>query len=196
MEDELRRYYNNADENNQIIEGIISPFRLTKEQPRGYNRVSVRRETTGQLYTYKVEPNGYIHSAHCFETSSSEYFAWIRGLSRAGIATYYTINYVDTARLLSAIYRNEHKPPDAHTTLNRYTRPKIYIQEHNPFVKALMYLSAAYKLGIGEEKAKSIAARYKTIFDINMAEINELCECEGIGRKIAIKLLEALGREL
>jgi len=192
-EDELRRYYDNADESNQIIEGLISPLPFTKRS----KVVSIRRcASPNTLFSYKVAANGYIHGEQAWDMSSSEYHAWIRGLNRTGIITYYTVNYIDTAKLLAAIYKNEQKQPDEHTTLNRYTRPRIYIQDQNPFVKALMFLSAAYRLGIGEEKAKAIATKYKTIFDVNMAEVSELCECSGIGKGIAEKLLKALGREL
>jgi len=192
-EDELRRYYANADESNQIIEGIISPFPLTKRNRGVTIRKGASRHT---LFSYKITEGGHIYSEHPYDISSSEYFAWIRGLNRAGIVTYYTINYVDTAKLLVAIYNNEQRPPDSHTTLNRYYRPRIVIRKQDPFVKALMCLSLAYRLGIGEEKAVSIATRYKTIYDVNMAEVDELCQCAGIGKIVATKLLEALGREL
>lgn len=195
-EDELRRYYDNADESNQIIEGLISPFPLTRKNKS--MTVSFRRGTASRniLFSYKVAESGYVYSEHPWDISSSEYFAWIRGLNRVGVVTYHTVNYIDTARLLAAIYRNEQKAPDMHTTLNRYYRPRITIKEQDPFVKAIMCLSLAYRLNIGEEKATAIAEKYNTIYDLNMAEVSELCECKGIGKTIAKKLLESLGREL
>ena len=192
-EDELRRYYENADESNQIIEGLISPFPITKRNRGVTIRKNASRHT---LFSYKITEQGHIYGEHPYNVSSSEYFAWIRGLNRAGIVTYYTVNWVDTAKLLVAIYNNEQRPPDSHSTLNRYYRPRISIRKQDPFVKALMCLSLAYRIGIGEEKAVSIASRYKTIYDVNMAEVDELCECEGIGKTVATKLLTALGREL
>jgi hypothetical protein len=196
MEDELRRYYNSADESNQIIEGILSPIPLIRKN-KSIQAVSIRRgasKTT--LFTYKTTESGFLHGEQAWSVSRSMFYAWLFRLDEAGIRTYYTVNYVDTAILLSAVYRNCMKPESEHTTLNRYYRPRIYIKEQDPFIKALMFLSRAYQLDIGEEKAKSLATRYKTLYDINMAEVSELCQCEGIGKTIATKLLKALGREL
>jgi ERCC4-type nuclease len=122
-------------------------------------------------------------------------FSWLRSLDRVGITTHSTINEEDTARLLVAFHNNDQKQPEEHTVLNRYIRPRVVIQERNPLVKALIGMSWAYQLGIGEEKAKSLATRYKTLYDLNMAEVHELCQCAGIGKVIAEKLLRALGRE-
>jgi len=98
--------------------------------------------------------------------------------------------------LLAAIYNNCQKPAEEHTTLQRYIRPRIVIKKQDPFVKALMALSLAYQIGIGEDKATRIATKYGSILDIVMSEPGELCEIEGIGKGIATKLLTSLGREL
>lgn len=246
MEDELRRYYESADENYQVIEGIISsePLRLLTDRQLAALRsgklkisqlhvppksakvtgkapnpsISVRMFPSYSeegLYGCSVEPVvshegviGAIRSEHRYRVSSSMLFSWIFQLAQAGIVTYYTINWVDTAKLLAAIYNNCQKPPEEHTTLNRYYIPlldtgerdgegrKISIKEQNPFIKALMALSLAYQIGIGEDKATKLAKQYGSILDIAMAEIGEICQVEGIGKKVAEKLLSAIGREL
>lgn len=224
-EQQLRDYYENADENFQIIEGIISPVALgtysTKQfhavksgkltagelQSNGMGRLSIKHRLhlggVNELYAYKVDEvsdrrGQSLHqlTGATFAVSSAMLFSWLRSLDRVGITTLYTVNAMDTARLLVAFYKNDQKQPEEHTVLNRYIKPRVVIHEQNPLVKALMGLSWAYGLGIGEEKAKSLAVQYKTLYDINMAEVNELCRCEGIGKIIAERLLVALGREL
>lgn len=208
MEDELRRYYENADENYQIIEGLISASPLSKKT-KIFSGISVRRQARPTtLFTYKVADSGFIYDGHDWNVSAAMYYAWVFRLSQAGIVTFYTENYIGTARLLSAIYRNCQKPPEEHDTLNRYYIPlldtgehdskgkKIHIRKQSPFIKTLMSLSLVYQLNIGAEKATKIAQHYKSILDIAMAEPDELCEVEGIGKKTAEKLLIAIGREL
>lgn len=196
MEDELRRYYENADENYQVIEGLISSTPLTRRS-RSLSAISVRRQARPTtLFTYKVAENGFIYDEHSWDVSASLFYAWLFGLDQGGVRTYYTENYVATAKLLVAIYKNCQKPPEEHTTLQRYIRPRIIIKEQNPFVKALMALSLAYGLNIGEDKAAKLAKRYHNIFDVAMSNMEELCLVEGIGKLTAEKLLTAIGVEL
>ena len=193
-EDELRRYYEQADENNQIIEGLISPIPLTRKS-RDIEAISVRRAANPSvLFSYSVSEAGFIYNERAWDISASMLYAWVYRLGEAGINTYFTVNYVGTATFLSAVYKNCQQPVEKHTTLNRYYRPRIQIEKHNPLVQALVNLSSAYKLDIGEVKARSLAKRYKYLLDIAMADVNELCECEGIGKVIAKRLLESLGR--
>lgn len=218
-EEQLRDYYENADENYQIVEGIISPVplsslstkqmyavrsgKLTASELRGdFLRDALMIGGTSMLYAYKVDDvvskgGETIHrlSGSIFKVSSAMLFSWLRSLDRVGVTTHFTINEEDTARLLVAFYKNDQKELNEHTVLNRYIRPRVLIQQQVPLVKALMGMSWAYQLGIGEEKAKSIATRYKTLYDINMAEVHELCRCPGVGKVIAEKLLRALGRD-
>jgi len=222
-EKQLRDYYENADENYQIIEGIISPVplsalsikqhyavksgKLTATELQSASRLSTRNPVhiggTNELYAYRVDTDTdrkgnplYRLSGTAFAVSSAMLFSWLRSLDRVGVTTHFTINEVDTARLLVAFYKNDQKQPEEHTVLNRYIRPRVAMHEQSPFVKALLGLSWAYSLGIGEEKAKSLATHYKTIYDLNFAEVGELCKCEGIGKVIAERLLTSLGREL
>ena len=208
MEDELRRYYENADENYQVIEGLISSMPLTRRD-RSLSAISARRQARPTtLFTYKVAENGFIYDEHSWDVSASLFYAWLFGLDQEGVRTYYTENYVATARLLVAIYKNCQKPPEEHTTLNRYYIPlldtgerdakggKIHIREQNPFIKALMALSLAYGLNIGEDKATKLTKRYSNIFDIAMSNVDELCLVEGIGKITAEKLLTSIGVEL
>ena len=200
-ERQLASYYDNADENYQIIEGFISSSRLkikgTAVAIDGHSASVSTRDLGAKLYCYRVEPGGYIERGHSFSAfNDSLLYAWIHRLAKAGIITYYTDNWVGTARLLSAIYRNEQKPPENHSTLQRVVRPRIHIKEADPFMKSLLFLSNAYQLGIGEKKAKALADRFVCILDIATASVSELTEVEGVGRKMAEKILSSLGRDI
>ena len=221
MEDELKRYYDNADETNQIIEGLLSPVRLYMkassakihsigdEERRGgaYRTAPSSRDLGAKIFAYPVQPSGFIEHGHSFSTTRmSELYAWIYRLSQLGVYTYYTNNWEETARFLITVYRNEQKPPDEHTTFKRIYRPRIYIRSEKDMskeelveyrlTKSLLFLSSAYKLGIGEVKAKALANRFCNILDIALAPISELAATEGVGKTIAEKLQKSLGRDI
>ena len=200
-EKQLAEYYYNADENYQIVEGIISPDKLKIKGAAipvdGHGFSTSTRDLGAKLYCYKVEPGGYMEKGHSFSAvNDSLIAAWIHRLAKAGIVTYRTINWIETARLLSAIYRNEQKLPEEHSTLQRVIRPRVLIKQAEPFVKSLLFLSNAYQLGIGEVKAKALADRFCNIFDLITANIDDIADTQGIGRKKAEQILVALGREV
>ncbi len=210
-EKQLSEYYHNADRNYQIVEGIISPDRLKMKgasvEIDAHGTSISTRDLGAKLYCYKVEPGGFIRSGHSFSAVNDTFLAaWTHRLAEAGIITYYTINWVHTAKLLSAIYRNEQKPPEEHSTLQRIIRPQLHIKmekdmteaekDNYRFMKALLFLSNAYQLGIGEKKAKALADRFVCILDIATASVSELTEAAGIGRKQAEKILSSFGRDI
>lgn len=191
-EDQLRDYYTNADENYQIVEGLVSAVPLTKRN-RSLEAISIRRQAhPTTLFSYKVAENGYIHSEHPWKVSAAMLYAWLFRLDQAGITTYYTENYVSTAKLLVAIYQNCQKPPEEHTTLQRYIKPRIVTKQRNPHVLTLMGIAGAK---LGETRAEALIDYFGTPFSVFMATVKELCEVEGIGKKVAETLLKAIGRE-
>lgn len=195
QEQELRDYYYHADENNLIIEGLISPVPLTRRD-KSLDAISIRAKgRTDVLFSYSVTLAGYIYDERVHNVGSAMLDSWLFQLDQAGIGIYYTVNYAATAALLVAHYKSCQKSPDTHSTLQRYTRPRLQLKQHDPFIKALMYLSAAYDIGIGETKATAIReAGYNSLLDIGMSSVAELCRVDGIGKKLASKLLEAIGR--
>jgi len=207
-EDQLVDYYSNADYNFQIVEGWISPLPIKGIEIRDHSATKGSvRDLGNKLFCYQVQPNGHIERGHSFSAiNDSALYAWEHRLAMAGIPTYYTTNWVSTARLLVVIYRNEQKPPEEHTTLTRIIKPKFHVREERNMtdeqmssfrlMKAIMFLSDAYKLGVGEKKAKAISAKYVNLLDLAMADVAEIAECEGIGNTIARKILTALGRTL
>jgi len=191
-ERQLADYYEQAIVNCQIVEGIISPIRFKgiEVESHGNNRVSVR-EIGSTIYGYRIHPNGQL-SGHSFNgVTASMYYAWRHRLFMAGIPTYETLNYAETARLLITIYKNEQKPPEEHTTLQRVIIPRLQLREAEPFMKALIFIGHAYKLDIGEKKASALAEKFVNIADLAMASVEDIC-CEGIGKQTASKILVAL----
>jgi len=237
VEDEFKRYYDNADETNQITEGIMSPIPLAaltnnqisaiKSGKISWNEIRYEpkirlpaipstRFTSPKLisFSYKVESitdkNGVtvatLTSGRGHDIPISAYYAWIYGLQRVGIHTFHTNNWEETARFLITVYKNEQKPPEAHSTFQRIYRPKVHIKkekdmtkeelETHKLTKALLFLSSAYNLGIGEVRAKALAERFCNIMDISLASLSELTATEGIGRAMAEKLQRSLGRDI
>jgi hypothetical protein len=190
FEDELRRYYNSADETFAIVEGIISPYRLTGA------KVAMAITTKpiappGSLFAYSVTDKGFIYTERVYQVSNKMLKAWLLNIDHAGISVIYTINDMDTAATLAAMYENQQKTE--HTTLQRYIKPRITIRSHNPHVQALVNLSQAYKLDIGEVKAEALIDYFNNLENILLAEKSELMVVGGIGPTIAQKLKDSLG---
>ena len=207
MEDELRRYYDSADDNNMVIEGVITDTPITKKD-KSLESVSIRmRNRPSSLFTYRLAPSGYLFGEHAYDVGADKFFAWLYRLKECGVSTFQTWNYVGTAKLIVAVYHNCQKVE--HNTLNRYYIPRINlggmrkegkrvaIREQNPFIRGLMALSIIYGLDTGERKATALyKAGYKSFYDLTFASVTELCQVKGIGRATAEKLLTALGVEL
>lgn len=207
-EDEIRRYYESADKTIQVCEGIISDVPITRKD-RSMTAVSIRfKSRPSQLFSYRIAANGYLFGEHSYEVNSEKLYAWFFRLAECGVPTFFTHNYVGTAKLLSAVYHNCQKPPDQHSTLNRYYIPRITlgekdekgkrvsIRQQNPLIRGLMALSIIYRIDVGETKATALyKAGYKSLYDLAFSSVAELTRVEGIGKATAEKLLSAIGVE-
>jgi hypothetical protein len=207
-ERQIADYYNQADYNFQIIEGIISPLPLKGIDVRNHSAVKASvRELGSKLFCYPVQPNGHIEHGHSFSTiSASILYAWEHRLAMCGVYTFYTTNWVETARRLVIEYKNEQKPPEEHKTLKRVIVPRYPVvdeakmsdSQRNEYrlTKSLIFLSDAYKIGIGEKRAAALAKEYINLMDIAMASPGQVASVENMGMATAKKLLTALGRTL
>ena len=207
-EDEIRRYYDSADHTAQICEGIITDTPLTKRD-KSMAAVSVRMQSRpSTLFTYRVAANGYLFGEHAYDVGADKLYAWFYRLAKCGVETYFTHNYVGTAKMLSAAYHNSQKPLESHNTLNRYYIPRITlgekddegkrvtIRKQNPFIRGLMALSIIYRIDVGEKKATALYNfGYKSLYDLAFASVAELTQVDGIGKATAEKLLQAIGVE-
>ena len=196
MEDELSRYYENAEVNGQIIEGLISPIRIKNIDIHEHSKKVDIRNIGSTIYGYKIHPNGVVEG-HAFSgITASMYYAWIHRLAMAGIATYHSDNYIETARLIITLYKNEGKPATEHSTLQRVIVPKIQLRQASEFVKALIFIGHAYKLDIGEVKANALAEKFVNIADLATASIDDVANVDKYGKNSAAKLLRALRGEV
>lgn len=196
-EDQIRDYYHQATHNFQIIEGLIAPIQLGNFGIEELSEVNIRDfKGSGGLFAYKVEMNGYVHGGRSYPgTTGAMLYTWFHRLAAAGVPTYFTANWGETAKLLVGIYNNEQKPPEEHSTLQRVIVPKLYLRDQDPFVKSLVALSQALKLGIGEDRAVRLRdAGFTSIKDVLDATQKELTAVHGIGKVTAERLHVALGR--
>lgn len=207
-ESQLADYFPNADYNFQIVEGWISPLPIHGIEIKDHSVPhGSARELGTKLFCYAIQPNGRIERGHSFSTiHQSVLYAWEHRLWMAGVPTVYTTNWIETARRLVTIYRNEQKPPEEHMTLQRIIKPKTMVRNEAKMSegelqvyrlqKSLMFLSDAYKLGVGEKKSRALAESYVNLIDLAMADVSEIAQVEGVGVIIAKKILKALGRTL
>lgn len=197
-ESQLVDYYGQADYNFQIVEGIMTPLPIKGIQVSDHSGgLSTRDIGSGRIFTYAVQPDGHIERGHSFSSVNLPIlYAWIHRLAMAGIPTYWTANWQETAKLLVTIWRNEQKPPEEHMTLKRVIRPRLQARVVDPFTKSLMFISSAYKLGIGETKAEAISDNFANLLDVATCDESELASCKGIGKTIARKVLKAFGRSI
>jgi len=209
MEDELRRYYESADDNNMVIEGLITDVPVTRKD-KSMEAVSVRfGQRPHQMFSYRIAANGYLFGEHAYEESMDKFYAWLYRLKECGVYTFQTHNYVGTAKFIAAVYHNTQKPIDEHNTLNRYYIPhislggkdekgkRVSIRAQNPFIRGLMALSLIYRIDVGEKKATALyKAGYKSLYDLAFASVAELTRVEGVGKATAEKLLSAIGVEI
>ena len=204
FEDELSRYYNSADEFYAIIEGIVSPYPISMfSKKRASGNISIRLEPkispmhklppTSYMYTYSVSDQGFIYNEHVYKVSNKMFKAWLMQIDKSGITVFNTINYADTATTLVAFYSNHQKME--HSTLQRYYKPRVLVKERNPHIQALVNLSSAYKLDIGEVKAKAIIEKFGCLANLMFADRAELENVAGIGKKTVDRLYDNIGRE-
>jgi ERCC4-type nuclease len=178
VEEQLRRELPEADETYLLIEGIICPSEYGCEAyRRSWSNHQVLVKTRD--YGTQLRPQVGLYS---------KYQAWRWQIDKAGISIYDTSCEEATAIAISAWYKNSQK--EEHTTLKRYIRNKIYIEEYNPQVLNLMGIEGAK---IGEVKAKALVAKYGTLYSIAMQPPEELCTTNGISINDAKRLLDCLG---
>jgi len=191
-ERELRDYYNSCNKTYLLVEGIISPFRI--EGAKRFKEISIRQHHTGQLYAYSVDNSGNIKVESTMSgVSHAQLRSWYLQLDILGISQIHTINEMDTAITIVSMYNNLQKTE--HSTLQRYFRPRIQLKDLNPHVQAMMNLSAAYKWGVGEVKAKAIVNEFSNLLNVMIADTDELAKVPGVGIPIAEKILESIRRE-
>lgn len=179
VEEALLRYLPNADETSLLIEGVVVPTQegcdtYIQSEDKPYFRLSHR-------FGKKDRPLPGLYS---------KYQAWRWSLDKQGISIYDTHTVQGTTRAISSFYNNSQKIE--HSTLNRYIRPKPITNTPNPHVRALMALSIAYGLNIGEDRANSLINMFGSLGAILKANVKTIAQVDGIGIATAKKILERI----
>ena len=174
IEEQIRRYMDNADEMGLIVEGGLLPHEVGCE-------------------TWKVEPSNYVikEKKRIWERPYSEVLAWLWSLDRQGITTYFTPHTTATAMAIHAFYLNSQK--QEHKTLRRYikTKPPSWIP--NPHIQNLVNLRGK-GLRIGEVTAAALVERFGTYWGVISRSAEELCEVKGVGQTTAEAIIRSTGR--
>ena len=171
VEAQLQKQYPNADHCGLIVRDVAVPA-----QARTLAMVHVRTK------------KDWFVSKHTYNVPYSRYRSWLVGVDGAGVKVVEVANIVATARHLIAEYKYSNQPE--HDTLKKHHRSRIIIPERNPHVLALMGLSFAYGLGIGETKARALVDRFGTMAAVLKAPDKELLEIPGVGGTIVGRLRE------
>lgn len=203
-ERQIRDYYNNADHNFQICEGLITPMPLYLPRrgkkgtiPSITLDASIRHLSAGGLYSYTVSATGWIDDERAHKISGKMFYAWIYQLEQCGVPTFFTINYIETAKLLVAIHDNIQKAE--HTTLQRYIKPRLAIKKKpklliEPYDLQVMTLMGVQGARIGEKTAKALVARFDDTHGVATATVEELATVPGIAKKYAQTIFDGFRR--
>ena len=125
---------------------------------------------------------------HTYNIPYSRYRSWLVGIDGAGVKVVEVANVVAVARHIIAEYNFSNSAENL--SLKRHHRTKIVIPDRNPHIVALMGLSIAYSLNIGETKARALVDRFGTMAQVLKADPKELMEIPGVGKTIVAKLKE------
>jgi len=108
-----------------------------------------------------------------------------------GIIVKHTENVRGTADTILALYQNFQTPPDQHQSLNQIFKPPTPSVQ---LVKPSLVRRVASELpGIGWGRSGVVAERFLTIRAMVDADWKEWASLDGIGKKTAQKVVQALG---
>jgi hypothetical protein len=200
VEEQLTREYTQADETNLLVEGVALPSAVGVETykpkpcklhsgPKPSCFVCKGKPVVAHSYSYG-SPNKPQYGLWDKITS------WLWQLDKAGIGVYYSPSDMYTARTLVSIFNNSQK--SEHTTLRRYIRPKLQINNRDPYAMTLMGLvnPDTGRTFIGEKTARklldSVGGKPYYVFN---EDPQELLNADGIGVEILRKVWASIGRD-
>ncbi len=173
VEGQLAKQYYSASNSVLLIRGVIAHHDLYKSRnttsfPRMNDKFFVR--------TYSVKSPYY------------GFRAWIEGLDKAGIHVVEVPDMSEAVDAIMAMY--DYSLKTEHLSLKRYYREKITLPEKNPHILALMYLSLAYDLHIGYDRAACLIEQFGTLHEALSATPGLLSSVKGIGKTTAKNLTQ------
>jgi len=182
VEEQLRRELDNGvEETILLIEGVCEPIAGLK----------IATQTWRMARDKNIMIPGRVYNV-----SYTGLQAWKSQLDKAGVTIVETFDYTATAMTLVALYQNAQKAE--HTTLKRYIKDRIQIENYNPHVYNLMAIKGG---GIGEERAKALIDRYGTFWYTINQSAEDLAETlvgekgKKLGLATAKRLLKSIGRQ-
>jgi ERCC4-type nuclease len=170
VEEQLSRQLPLCDESYLMYSGTFKP--VTNFSTQSYK------------FKGKVAVPGHVYKA----CSYTGIIAWFDQLDKCGVTVIQVASEDEIPMALMALYNSSQKPE--HSTLKRYIKPKIKIEDKNPYILQLLCLK---RIGLGEEGARELVKRFKTTWRIYNASLKELAEV--VGTNTAYKLLRAIGKE-
>lgn len=176
VERQLRQQYGLAQENGLLIEGLTAPITTSRGTFCG-----VYKLTQDRKFAALTDKSGIPYR---------EFVAWCYRLDKSGVTVYQTVDWDDTVQTIAALFRNSQKPE--HTTLQRYIKPKITLQDYNPHILMLMSIPNCL---MGEVRARALIDRFGTFWNVIHATESELCSVVGIGQKLTRQILRGVGKE-
>lgn len=169
VEAQLQKQYYNADHCGLIIRDAAIPL----------------DGATLHMAHQRTKKDWFI-SKRVFKPAYSRYRSWLVGIDGAGVKVVEVGNLTAVARHIVAEYTWSNSPE--HESLRHYHRTKIVIEKRDPHVLALMGLSLAYGLNIGETRATTLIGKFGTLAGVLRASAEELMSVNGIGADTASRL--------
>lgn len=187
VEEQLRREMVKADETILVYEGTVEHWHDAKPQVRSWKMAK-----TGRV----MVPH------HTYNMSYAGLQAWLYQLDQAGISTFHTFDYNNTARALVAWYKSTQT--QEHSTLKRYIKDRVFLPRSKdkvnpqPYNYHILNLMSVKGGGVGEETAKALIEVFDTYWDVINQEVETLAETMVNGRRFgelgAKRLLRSIGR--
>jgi hypothetical protein len=181
VEEQMRRHLaNDVEENILIYEGMFEPLPAIKGHIQTWHKSSRKNIITpGRTYNY----------------SFARVMSMLYLFDKAGCTVINTFDYHSTAHTLVTLYKESLKTE--HTTLRRYIKAKLYVEEMNPHVLNLMSIKGG---GVGEVIAKALIDRFGTFWYVVSQEPESLADTI-IGKRPwgmvgTLKFLRAVGRNI
>lgn len=176
VEEQLQREIPQANTTDLLIENVAVPH------PNGTLEYVLDAGSKGK---------DYLRLKRLHKERYSKLIAWVYSLQRVGINVIWTSNVLTSAAAIVSVHNNCQK--EEHTTMQRHVKPRV-IWHPNPHIVALLGLSAAYSLNIGEGKASRIVDRFHDLWGFLEAKPEQIAELEGFSKASSEKILKSIGR--
>lgn len=140
---------------------------------------------SGTLVYKRSRKDAILVNKGTYSKSLNLVYAWLYQVSKY-IEVYFTADLAATCTALTAFYKADQR--EEHHTFHRYLKQVTF--HPNPQVVKLMGLAG----GLGPARAEALIKQFGTVWSVLNAEPRQLQGVEGIGPKLALKILREVGR--